>query len=151
MTEQQLADHLARTGIPGARNTANVSSPPFALPQDVMLDLPIPISVNALRRVDWSSMVRTTEWKRQADALVMVAKRRPHNPLKFENIQRFEITLTFDERQTGIDLDNGIKGILDYLVLVEVIENDAPKNMRRLVVEWGEAPTGARATIRPCA
>jgi hypothetical protein len=126
------------------------ADPPFACPPDVIVDLPIPLSVNGMRRVDWSSMARTTEWKRQADALVLMAKRRKDNPLKLENIQRFEITLTFDENQTGIDLDNGIKGILDYLVLVEVIENDAPKNMRRLVVEWGKAPTGAKATVRPC-
>lgn len=31
-TEQQHADYLARRGVPGARNTADVSNPPFAPP-----------------------------------------------------------------------------------------------------------------------
>lgn len=129
----------------------NMADAPFHCPPDVVLDLPPPISVNAMRRVDWSSMSRTTQWKRGADAYVFAAKRRADNPLKLERIQRFEVTITFDENQTGIDLDNGVKGILDYLCLVELIEDDGPKHMRRLVVEWGAAPTGCRVTVKACA
>jgi hypothetical protein len=31
-TEQQLADYLEKTGVPGAANPADVSDPPFAAP-----------------------------------------------------------------------------------------------------------------------
>jgi Holliday junction resolvase RusA-like endonuclease len=128
----------------------SMADAPFHVAPDVVLDLPPPISVNALRRVDWSSTTRTTQWKKNADAHIMVAKRRRENPLKLENIPRFEITITFDENQTDIDLDNGVKGILDFLVDREVIEDDGPKHMRRLTVEWGSAPEGCRVTLRAC-
>lgn len=123
---------------------------PFHNPTELVIDLPSPISVNATRRVDYTATVRSTEWKAVADAYVLQAKRRAQNPLKLENIQRFEIMIIFDENQTGIDLDNGIKGILDYLVDREVIEDDGPKHMRKLTVEWGYAPEGTRVTVRPC-
>lgn len=116
---------------------------------DVVLDLPPPLSVNKQRRIDWSAEVRRTAWKKTADAFVLMAKRRPGNPLKLNRIPRFEITITFDETQTGIDLDNGVKGILDFLVLREVIEDDGPKHMRKLTIEWGYAPEGARVTVTP--
>lgn len=113
----------------------------------IIIDLPPPLSVNRTRRIDWTSEVRNSNWKRAADAYLLQAKRRPENPLKLQNIPCFELTITFDENQTGIDLDNGIKGICDYLVDREVIEDDGPKHMRKLTIEWGEAPEGARVTI----
>jgi Holliday junction resolvase RusA-like endonuclease len=119
-------------------------------PSDIVLDLPAPLSVNKQRRIDWTAEVRNSAWKKIADAFVLMAKRRPGNPLKLNRIPRFEITITFDEAQTGIDLDNGVKGILDFLVLREVIEDDGQKHMRKLTVEWGYAPEGARVTVRPC-
>ena len=147
-SEQDYADHLAKAGVPGAANAADVSEPPFWPMEDVVLDLPPPISVNALRRIDWSASVRTSEWKQAANAHVLLAK---SNGLKLAPMQRFEITIKFDENQTGIDLDNGVKGIIDYLCLINLIEDDGPSYMRRLVVEWGEAPTGCRVTVRACA
>ena len=33
-SEDRLADYLKRRGVPGAKNTADTSSPPFALPAD---------------------------------------------------------------------------------------------------------------------
>ena len=115
----------------------------------ITLDLPPPISVNRLRRIDWSSEVRSSAWKDQANRHVLMAKRRPDNPVKIERIERFEITIVLDENQNGIDLDNGIKGVIDYLCLIEVIAGDAPRHMRKLTVEWGEAPEGCRITITP--
>jgi len=48
-----------------------------------------------------------------------------------------------------MDLDNCCKVLIDYLRRIELIANDAPKNMRRLVVEWGEAPEGVRVEVTP--
>ena len=127
----------------------SMADAPFHCPPDIWLDLPPPISVNRMRRIDWSASVRQTEWKRGADAYIYMAKRRKEHPLKLRSIERFEITLTFNESLTGIDLDNGVKGIIDYLCYAEVIAGDAPKNMRRLVVEFGYAPEGCRVTVKP--
>lgn len=92
--------------------------------------------------------MRNSAWKDQAYRHVLMAKRRPENPIKLERIEHFEITIVFDEKQTGIDLDNGIKGVLDFLCHVGLIKDDGPKHMRRLVVEFGEAPIGTRITIK---
>lgn len=152
LTEQLKPGGIARVDVPGSIIAIpSQADAPFHAPPDLVLDLPVPISVNVMRRVDWSSMARTSAWKGEADGYIYQAKRRRENPLKLQRIPRFEITLVFDEKQTHVDLDNGVKGILDYLVLREVIEDDGPKHMRRLVVEWGEAPTGCRVTVRPCA
>ena len=80
-----------------------------------------------------------------------MAKRRPGNPLKLNRVPLFEVTIVLNEDKTEIDLDNGVKGILDFLVDREVIEDDGKKHMRRLTVEWGEAPEGARVFVRPLA
>lgn len=151
-TERQLKRVLRREGyLSLAPNTADTSAPPFLLLEEVALDLPPPLSVNRLRKIDWSAEVRNEAWKRGADAYVFMAKRDPKNPLKLARIPCFEVSLVFDESQTGIDLDNGVKGILDYLCFIGLIEDDGPQHMRRLTVEWGNAPSGARVTIRPLA
>lgn len=151
-TERQLKKLLRREGcVSLAPNTTDTGAPPFLLSAEVALDLPPPLSVNRLRKIDWASEVRNEPWKRGADSYVFMAKRDPVKPLKLARIPRFEALLVFDESQTGIDLDNGVKGILDYLCFIGLIEDDGPKHMRRLVVEWGEAPTGCRVTIRPLA
>lgn len=151
-SERQLKKLLRSEGVVSlAPNLADTSASPFLLLEEVSLNLPPPLSVNRLRKIDWASEVRNEPWKRGADSYVFMAKRDPRNPLKLSRIPRFEVLLVFDENQTGIDLDNGVKGILDYLCFIGLIEDDGPKYMRRLVVEWGEAPTGCRVTIRPLA
>lgn len=42
-TEQQLADHLAKTGVHGSVRAVDTSNPPFAVPS---FDMPEPITVN---------------------------------------------------------------------------------------------------------
>lgn len=119
---------------------------------DIVIDLPPPISVNRLRRIDWSATSGTKSWRRKADNLILEAKRRKINRLVWnpdEPIQKFEITLTFDEKERSPDLDNCCKGILDYLCTIEILKDDGPKYMRRLVVEWGDAPTGCRVIVKP--
>jgi Holliday junction resolvase RusA-like endonuclease len=122
---------------------------PFACPPDVVLHLPVPISVNQTRRVDWTAHKKLKIWKRAADQIVLLAKREK-NPLKLERIKRFELTITLCEVQSRIDIDNGLKNLIDYLKRIELIEDDSPKHMRRLVVEFGEAPLGCVVTVRPC-
>ena len=127
------------------------SDPPFACPPDVVLDLPVPLSVNRLRRIDWSNHKKAQNWRKVANGFLMLAKTRPDNPVRFNRIKRFELTVMLDDGLALIDLDNSLKMLIDYLVSVNIVANDSPKEMRRLVVEWGAAPAGCKVTVRPCA
>jgi Holliday junction resolvase RusA-like endonuclease len=127
------------------------SDPPFSVAPDIILDLPVPPSVNRTRRIDWSAVRTMKAWSNVADAYVLAAKGRTDSPLKLIRVPRFEITVTLDEKQARIDLDNSLKCLIDYLRRIELIEDDSPKHMRRLVVQWGTAPFGCRVTIRPLA
>lgn len=127
------------------------ADPPFAVSPDVVLDLPVPPSVNRLKVIDWSAIKVGKSWMRGADAFVYVAKTRAENPLRLTRIPRFELSVILSPAHTGIDLDNGLKFLIDYLRRIQLIENDAPQNMRKITVEWGEAPHGCRVTIRPLA
>lgn len=128
------------------------SDPPFAPPADVIIDLPVPPSVNRTRQINWAYKRKVDAWKNVCNAYVLTAKRRAISPLKLgQPIPRFELIITLSEDHTNIDLDNGEKALIDYLRELEVIANDAKKNMRRIVVQWGHAPYGCRVTVRPCA
>jgi hypothetical protein len=59
--------------------------------------------------------------------------------------------VVLSEHHCKIDLDNGLKALIDYLRRIELIEDDSPKHMRRLVVEFGLAPMGCRVVVRACA
>lgn len=153
-SERQLAKLLERTGVPGQPNTADVSCPPFALGDDVMLDLPVPPSVNKTRRYDMASTKLVCAWKDRAEPMVLAAKTSAINPLRLSRIKRFEVAIIVSEDHTEMDLDNGIKTLIDYLKTIGVIRDDAKKNMRGLTVIWGsstDAPEGCRVFVRPCA
>lgn len=121
-------------------------APPPAL---IVVDLPPPISVNEARRIDWRYVKKHKKWIDAADRLVMASRSRSLNPLpRKQMVGRFEITLIFNEDLTGNDLDNSVKVAIDYLKRIELIVDDAPKYMRRVVLEWGLAPTGTRVILR---
>lgn len=117
-------------------------------PTVVMVDLPVPISVNRARRINWRMNKKFQDWTRTADHLVRVAMRREIDPLRLQSIKQFELTVIISEQHTRIDLDNGLKWLIDYLRRIELIEDDGPKHLRRLIVEWGHAPQGCRVLIR---
>lgn len=127
----------------------DMSDPPFAAPPDIILDLPPPPSVNRTRQIDWKGKRQITAFHNVADAYVMAAKGRSLSPLKLSKVSRFELVITLSEQHTKIDLDNGLKALIDYLRRIDLIEDDSPKHMRRLVVEWGRAPHGCRVTVKP--
>lgn len=131
--------------------TACFADPPFAAAPDIVLDLPAPPSVNKVRRVDWSSVRVVKAWQNVSNAYVLAAKGRTNSPLKLTKVPRFELHIVMSEELSKIDLDNGLKALIDYLRKIELIEDDSPKHMRKLVVEWGRAPFGCRVTVRPCA
>lgn len=129
----------------------SMSDPPFAVPADIILDLPAPPSVNRTRKIDWKGRSQLKAWGNVADAYVLAAKGRQRSPLRLDRINRFELHIVVSEHHTRIDLDNGLKALIDYLRRIDLIVDDGPKHMRRLTVEWGTAPHGCRVTVKPCA
>jgi Holliday junction resolvase RusA-like endonuclease len=117
----------------------------------VVLDLPVPPSVNKTRKIDRVGHRLFMRWVQSCTPFVLAAKCRSENPLKLEKIKRFHIAVVLSEQHTTIDLDNSVKSLIDYLRHIEIIENDAQKNMRKLTVEWGLAPHGCRVTVKACA
>lgn len=148
-TEQQLADHLQRTGIPGAAVAVNTASPPFALPGEFVIDLPFPPSVNRLWRSsnkDGRSQVYLSpsyvKWKKAADAM-------PRPPGFVCGRFEAEIAVCPTKGNPRGDLDNRIKAVLDWSQRVGIIEDD--KHCQRLIVEWVDAvraPAGCRLVLR---
>ena len=89
-------------------------------------------------------MPAISEWKRKADALFLLQKRR----LLSEKITGpFEATITIDPA-SRIDLDNGIKLLIDTARAYGLVPDDSPRFLRKLTVEFGDAPEGARLLIR---
>lgn len=109
----------------------------------IVLDLPAPLSVNETRRINWAAKPKIGRWIRAADALVMSQGRLP-TPIH----GRFQVTLTMP-MDGALDLDNTPKQVIDYLRRLELVDNDNPRHMRRVLLEFGEAPEGCRVVVRP--
>ncbi len=112
----------------------------------IVLDLPVPKSVNNSRRINWSGMPAKQSWLKEADALVMAKGRLPP-----AIIGPWTMVVTMNEDRWRLDPDNGLKDIIDFCRRLELIENDSPRFAREITLRWGEAPEGCRVTIRPAA
>lgn len=113
----------------------------------IIIDLPTPPSTNRIWRANRAGPKRVskskeyTSWLKSADALAMSTG-------QFKGIKTivgpFEAHIVI-KRVRG-DLDNRAKGVLDWLQSRGVIADD--KFCERLTLEWGDAPAGARVTLR---
>jgi Holliday junction resolvase RusA-like endonuclease len=113
-----------------------------------VLDLPAPPSVNRTRKIDWRAGKKFKGWTKAADALVLAARCRSRASSRLRKVTgRFSLEIVLSEAHTGIDADNGLKGLIDYLRRIELITDDSPKYMRELHVRFGHAPEGCRVTI----
>lgn len=112
----------------------------------VMLDLPAPLSVNRTRRLDRSCLPAVRKWRSKADALFLLQKRKLIASEKIDG--PFEVTVIIDPA-SRIDLDNGIKLLIDTAREYGLVPDDSPKYLRKLTVCFGEAPEGARLVITP--
>ena len=134
----------------------SMADAPFHCPPDqVVIDLPYPPSVNRLWRSTAAEKNRVylspsyVKWKGAADALLLGS--RGWRAKKITGAFHIDISLcpTSQGHPRG-DLDNRIKAVLDYLQRIEIIAND--KNCQRLLAEWvdlARAPHGCRVTLRP--
>jgi hypothetical protein len=112
----------------------------------ISFDLPIPPSVNRLRRVDWSNNRGRQEYYLRSDLFLTAYGPRPA-PVRLIK-GAYEIRIQIPESLSGIDLDNHCKAILDYLVSREIVPDDSRRFLRRLVVEWGSPTPACRITIK---
>lgn len=122
---------------------------PFSLPPDaaeITLDIPVPVSVNSTRRVDYRGNRKYQAWKKQA-GLHLIANGQ-YRIARKTHINQYELTITLDEEQCKFDLDNCAKAAIDFLVSLEIIKDDSPKYLRRLIIKWGCAPDGCRVRVR---
>ena len=131
--------------------TISMADAPFHCPPDIVLDLPAPPSTNRIwmRAKAGKRAVFTSpeykRWKRNADDLIAaMAQFRGVKPIR----GTFEAEIILSEKHTHTDLDNSAKAVLDYAVRCNLVTDDAPKYLRRLVMGWGYAPHGCRLTIK---
>lgn len=117
---------------------------PFAVPPVIVFDLPKPPSVNRTRKWDAKSERFVAAWKHNADKFVLA--QRLQQPRKIYGA--FELLIVMSEDHTRMDLDNGVKSLIDYLRRIDAIQNDSPQFLRKLTVEWGDAPEGCRVHVR---
>lgn len=113
-----------------------------------MLDLPTPISVNQMRRIDWNAQKQVKDWTRIADQFLIVAKSK--RQVRFDRIPRYELHVTLCEDHCKVDADNALKLVVDYLRKREITADDGPSQLRKITVEWGPAQAGCKVIVRPC-
>ncbi len=149
MTEAQLAKHLARTGIPGSANTADVSAPVFHLPAEVVISLPVPPSLNNMFfNSARAGRVRTPEYRAWIkEAGTILASQRPPQVLGKVSLL---IEVQEPETKRRQDVANREKAITDLLVTHRVIEGDDQRFVREITMRWAPVD-GVRATVRACA
>ena len=124
----------------------SMADAPFHCPPDTVIDIPLPPSVNETRRVNRAALGKLDKWKKHADATLMASGQFRR---AWRNISRYELVIVLDETRCRIDPDNIAKSAIDFLRRIEIVTNDAPKNVRKITIEWGEAPEGMRLIVKP--
>lgn len=116
--------------------------------KDIEVHLPMPPSVNRIWRANkaGSKRVSTSQeyrnWRAHADILA-ISMRALHGVKKIQGPFEAHIVI---KRGRG-DLDNRIKGVLDWAQSRELVRNDS--DCQKLLVEYGDAPHGCKLTLRP--
>jgi hypothetical protein len=131
---------IAQCGIKGVDDNGARVMP------ETVLNLPPPPSVNKTRKSHPAGVRAAEEWRKRAGKHILAAG----GMRRFQKMaDRFEVVLILDENGTGIDLDNGPKVAIDFCKRLGLIRDDGPRYMRRVTIEWGEAPEGLRLILRP--
>jgi Holliday junction resolvase RusA-like endonuclease len=145
-TEKQLAEWQERHGVSVPFTPPDVSTQPFRHTA-IVIDLPPPVSVNRIWRKTKSGMIKSTaydRWIKRADALLLEM-----GQLKGVRTIEGKFTALIVVRRSNLDLDNNAKCVLDFLQSRRFISND--KHCEEVTLRWGDAPAGARVTVRACA
>jgi hypothetical protein len=111
----------------------------------ITLDLPVPPSVNVVRRIDRAGDRKRKQYYLRTDLFLTAYGPRPA-PVRLIT-GAYELRIQIPESLSGIDLDNHCKCLIDYLVSREFVPDDAKRYLRRLIVEWGSPVPACRVTI----
>lgn len=110
--------------------------------------MPMPPSVNRIWRANKAGPKKVSispeykAWKKHADALSLhLAQFRGLKTI----VGKFAVNIIV--KRTAGDLDNRIKGILDYLQSRAVVVDD--KHCEKITIQWGDAPHGCRVRVIP--
>lgn len=109
------------------------------------IQLPPPPSVNRTRKLDKRGLGAIARWR---DACNKQLMRQRVIPGRHGIKGPYEIYITL-AKHLRTDPDNILKSTIDYLRHIEITEDDSPKYVRKIVVEWGPAPEGMVVTMRP--
>jgi Holliday junction resolvase RusA-like endonuclease len=119
---------------------------PFHIPDEVVINLPLPPTSNNLFANAKGTRYRTPEynaWIKEAGTLLAIQR-----PLK--TLGKVSLTIEVAEPATkrATDLANREKATTDLLVKHQVIEGDDQRYVRELNMRWADIQ-GVRVTIRP--
>ena len=108
-------------------------------------DLPRPISTNALFfNLPRGGRAKTEKYRKWiADARWSLLAQRAR-PVAGQVRLRFLVS-----EKVKIDPDNALKSCIDVLVAHGIIENDSPKFVRGISLEWSSEVEGVRVIIEP--
>lgn len=115
---------------------------------EIVLDLPMPPSVNHIWKRSKMGVYRSAKymrWLERADMMVLASKQYPRRKI----VGKFEAHILLDESASWGDCDNRIKCVLDWCGSRDVITDD--KHCRKVTAEWVSretAPAGCRVTLR---
>lgn len=114
----------------------------YTRPWSIMLDLPLPPSINRFSFKLGNRSPVVARWVHQADMyfVLQTAKAKPQMISGY-----YEMHITWTENSA--DIDNRIKALHDFLQRLELIEND--RLCRQMLVDFGHAPEGCRVRLRP--
>lgn len=120
---------------------------PFAPPLECVLDLPVPPTVNVVRRAYGRGSKVLQAWQHQADMAVLAAG----GLRKLTKLpDKYEVILTLDE-SARIDLDAASKYTIDFARRLGIVQNDDKRFLRRVTIEWGAAEGRCRLLLRSVA
>jgi Holliday junction resolvase RusA-like endonuclease len=111
----------------------------------INLDLPMPPSVNRIRRIDWAGHNKHKDFRLRAD-LTISAAYAPNKPPRRQITGTYELEILIPER-SRLDLDNCVKCLIDYLVAAEFVPDDDRRYLRGYSVRWAPIPA-CRVTIK---
>lgn len=110
----------------------------------IVIDIPVPPSVNKMRRWNKAAQPIIDAWVKHAHGVV-TASRTYKRELAIDG--PYELRIVLNEAMCRSDPDNVVKAGIDYLRRIELIRDDSPRYARRITIEWGEAPEGCRLIL----
>ncbi|MDE2096828.1 MAG: hypothetical protein KGL39_06235 [Patescibacteria group bacterium] len=113
--------------------------------REFTLCLPLAPSVNRTRKINWANYRKVEKWKEEALKSLLVAWSGGKRPKPM--LGKYEVHITLAET-TRIDGDNAIKSVIDLVRALNLVVDDSPKYLRRIVVDFGEIECGCRVVVR---